>query len=100
MAGSQVTVGIPGEGRLDLAAHVGGVRAARMEHAPGRRVDRVGRLTRDDGALAGAVLHGDTMFAVIAIDLSGKLPDTYGDKTGTDPDATLTRLIVDILGLF
>ena len=50
--------GVADQRRLLLAADLGGARAARMEDAAGRRVDRVGRLARHDDPLAAAVLLG------------------------------------------
>lgn len=48
-----MSTGVPGEGRFDLAADVGGARATGMEPAAGRRVDRARQFAPGDEACPG-----------------------------------------------
>src|ERR687889_2076470 len=52
MAGHEVTVALIREDRIDLAANLHGIRAARMEMAPRRWVDRARNIARENDAFA------------------------------------------------
>ena len=53
-----MAVGVLGQLRLDLGAYIGGPRAAGVEAAAARRIDRVRRLAGHERPLAGAILAG------------------------------------------